>query len=323
MKGLRFVVLAVVAGMIPVLSRGAELDTLRLGTGTLTSTVARLNGFFQKYGIEVQKITATASETMRGYLADGSVDVVDGGLDNAVAEVLSGVDVVIVTGSSLTDQELIAQPGFKSAKELRGKPIIVDAVNTQNALILKKILLVNGLKQNVDYELKSVGNRRLTELENHKEYAAGMLSGTTAILAKREGFVSLGTSAQLIGPILFQGTYVRRQWAREHADLLARYIAANIEAQRWILNPINKDKIIQIIMTSSDPQVPLDIATEAYAGIVSGPGALTKDLTFNAPAFETFLKLRAEVEGSWGGTPPPADTFYDLSYYRAALTKLK
>ena len=50
---------------------------------------------------------------MRTKLANGQVDIVDDGLDNAVAMVLSGVDVVIVTGSRLADQELIATTGHQ------------------------------------------------------------------------------------------------------------------------------------------------------------------------------------------------------------------
>jgi hypothetical protein len=34
------------------------------------------------------------------------------------------------------------------------------------------------------------------------------------------------------------------------------------------------------------------------------------------------LKLRAELEGQWGGHPPPADKYVDLSYYNAAMAGL-
>ena len=182
---------------------------------------------------------------------------------------------------------------------------------------------MSGLKPNLDYQLKTVGTRRLPEMQNHKEYAAGMLSGTSAILAKRQGFVSVGTSSKLIGPLLYHGSFARRQWARDHADLLLRYVAANIEAQRWILSPANRAKVIEMIMNSSNPKIPAEVAAEAYSGMVNGPGALTRDLRFDVPAFENFLKLRAEVEGSWGGLPPPADRFYDLSYYDKALAKMQ
>lgn len=315
--------MALLAAAMPALARPADLETLRVGAGTTTTTVARLNGLFQKYGIDIQKVPSVASETMRRYLAEGTVDIVDDGLDNAVASVIGGVDIVIVTGSALLQQELIAQPENKSARDLRGKTLIVDALNTQNALVLKKILRAEGLQPDRDYQLKSVSIRRLPELQAHKEYAAAMLSGATALFARRQGFVSLGSSSNLDGPLLGSGSYVRRQWARDHADLLARYIAANIEAQRWILDPANQARMIEIIMATSEPRVAADIANEVYADLTRGPGALTKDLRFDAPAFENFLKLRAEIEGSWGGVPPAAAGFYDLSYYDAALARLR
>jgi hypothetical protein len=56
--------------------------------------------------------------------------------------------------------------------------------------------------------------------------------------------------------------------------------------------------------------------------MVDGPGSLTKDLAFNLPAFETFLGIRAEVEGSWGGVAPSPTGFYDLTFYERALSKL-
>ena len=312
------------AGLVLTFGQTASLDILRVEGGpTITVAVARLNGIFKKYGIEIQSSSSSSSNSMRARLANGQVDIVDDGLDNAVALVLGGVDVVIVTGSKLSDQELIAQPDVKSAQDLRGKTVIVDAPNTQAALLLKKILLLSGLKPNLDYQLKTVGTRRLPEMQAHKEYAAGMLSGTSAILAKRQGFVSVGMSSKLIGPLLYHGSFARRQWAQDHADLLMRFVAANIEAQRWILLPANRAKVIEIIMDSSNPEIPAEVAAEAYAGMVNGPGALTKDLRFDVSAFENFLRLRAEVEGSWGGSPPPADRFYDLSYYDKAMAKMR
>jgi len=323
MRMIRWTLLFFAAATVPTLGQTADLDIVRVGGGpTITATVARVNGIFRKYGIEIQSSTSSSSESFRAKLANGDVDIIDNGLDNAVALRLSGVDVVIVTGSRLAEQELIAQPEIKSANDLRGKTVIVDATNTQAALLLKKILSLSGLKPGVDYQLKPVGTRRLPEMRAHKEYAAAMLSGTTAIVAKREGFVSVGASWKLIGPLLYYGAFTRRQWARDHADLLSRYIAANIEAQHWILLPANKAKVIEIIMNSGDAKIPADVAAEAYAGMVKGPGALTEDLRFDVSAFKNFLKLRAEVEDSWGGSPPSADEFYDLSYYDKARARM-
>jgi hypothetical protein len=68
------------------------------------------------------------------------------------------------------------------------------------------------------------------------------------------------------------------------------------------------------------PGTTAGMVEDAYREQVSGRGALTKDLRLNVPALQNFMRLRAEVEGSWHGSPPPAQTLYDLSYYHKALS---
>jgi len=104
--------------------------------------------------------------------------------------------------------------------------------------------------------------------------------------------------------------------------LLERYIAAQIEAQRWIRDPANKEKMTEIITNAAQPPLASDIAAETYEAVVSGPSEVTPDLRFDRPAFDNFLKLRAEVERSWGGKAPAVDRLYKAIYYRKALLKV-
>jgi len=311
-----------VAGVAPIAQKPA-VQTLRVVGGGMPIRVARVNGILARYGLEVQTTPMNSSEVMRADLAEGKQDIAESGLDNGIAMVANGVaDIILVDGSAYADQELVAQPGIKSAADLRGKTLIVDATNTQNALMLKKILLLSGLKEMADYKFVSGYVNRFEEMQKHKEYAAGMLGSTQARLAERQGFVSLGTSAKLIGPLLNGGAFVRRQWASEHADVLVRYIAATIEAQRWIMSPANKAKVIEMMAGTGAAALPPELVADAYERQMKGPGApgaLSKDLQFDVEAFKNFLKLRAEVERSWGGKPPAPEKFYDLSYYRKAL----
>jgi len=307
----------------PALAQKPAVQTLHIVGGGMPIRVAQMNGILAKYGIDVQTTPMNSSEVMRANLAEGTEDIAESGFDNGIAMAANGVaDVIIVDGSGYSDQELVAQPGIKSAADLRGKILIVDATNTQNALMLKKILLLSGLKQMADYKFLSGYVNRFEEMQKHKEYAAGMLGATQARQAERLGFVSLGTSAKLIGPLMSNGAFVRRQWAAEHSDLLVRYIAATIEAQRWIMNPANKAKVMEMMAGTGANKLPADLVAAAYDAQMKGPGmpgALSKDLQLDVEGLKNFLKLRAEVEGSWGGKPPAPEKFYDLSYYRKAL----
>ena len=244
-------------------------------------------------------------------------------MDNAIAVVeLAHADVIVVMGGGLSQDELIAQPDNKSVKDLRGKILIVDAPNTALALQMKKILILNGLKPGVDCEIRplTVGGQRLVQMREHREYAAAMMGAPTSLMAKRQGLVSLGFVPDVLGRIGGDGVAVRRQWAKEHAALLERYIAASIEAQRWMMNPANKQKVIELL--AQDSKVPADVAAQTYELKVGG-GGWSRDLRINLKDFENVLKLRAEVEGSWGGKPPSPETFYDPSYYNKAIAMIK
>src|SRR2546421_988197 len=91
-------------------------------------------------------------------LAAGEFEIAQAAVDNAVAMVeLAKQDVVIVTGGDSSMNELIVQPEVRSYGDLKGHTLLVDALNTAYALQLKKILLMNGLKDGVDYKLNPIG----------------------------------------------------------------------------------------------------------------------------------------------------------------------
>ena len=127
------------------------------------------------------------------------------GVDNAIAIVEnSGVDVILVAATDYTPTELMAQPEIKSLADLRGKTVLVDAPNTQNALALKKILSTAGLNPASDYQMKEAGGTsvRVAAMLKQKEYAATMASGQTAVRARQAGLVSLATTSSIFGPLL-------------------------------------------------------------------------------------------------------------------------
>lgn len=318
------VILLVVGGR--EILQGPDLKTIRvvcIPSPPLAIVVADKNGIFQRYGIEVQLETAPNSEILRNNLANGKADLAHAAVDNAVAMVVaSGPDAVIVMGGEGSQNELIAQPGIQSIPGLRGRTLIVDAPNTAFALQLKKILLLNGMQAGRDYELKSVGAtpQRLEAMRQHMEYAASMLGPPTSILAKREGFVSLGSTQKIIGRYQGLGAFVMRQWAREHSDTLVCYLAAYVEAQRWLLAPINKQQVIELLIKKW--KLPASVAAEMYSLMVRGEGGYAQDARFDPDGFKNVLKLRAEVEGRWGDRPPTPEKYYDPSYYEQALSRL-
>jgi ABC-type nitrate/sulfonate/bicarbonate transport system substrate-binding protein len=286
--------------------------------------VADKLGLFAKYGLEVENDNKKNSEELRADLAAGKGDIAYLAVDNAVAMVeLAHQDVVILMGGEGSQNELIAQPDIKSIAQLRGKMLIVDAPNTAYALQMKKILLLSGLTAGKDYEIKPFGAtpQRLVAMRENKEFAGSMLGPPVSLVAKHEGFVSLGSVQQLIGPYQAAGFFGERAWVKDHRELVISFLAVCVEAQQWLLAPANKQQVIAMLV--SQYHLTPEIAAEDYEVSMTRPGGYAKDAELDLRGFENVLKLRGEVEGQWGGHPPAPEKYYDPSYYDAALAKIK
>jgi ABC-type nitrate/sulfonate/bicarbonate transport system substrate-binding protein len=301
-----------------------QIHVLTLLGRPIQFVVADKQGLFAKYGLEVANDNKKNSDELRADLAAGKGDVAYLAVDNAVAMVeLAHQDVVIVMGGEGSQNELIAQKDIKSIADLRGKTLIVDAPNTAYALQMKKILALSGLAAGKDFEIKPFGAtpQRLIAMREQKDFAGSMLGPPVSLVAKKEGFVSLGSVPQLIGPYQAAGFFTERAWAKDHPDLLVLFLSACIEAQRWLLNPLNKQQVTELL--AAQYHLAPEIAAEDYDISITHPGGFAKDAQFDLRGFENVLKLRAEVEGQWGGHPPSPDKYYDPSYYQAALRKAK
>ena len=301
-----------------------KIHVLTLLGRPIQFTIAAKQGYFAKFGVDVDTDNKKNSDELRADLAAAKGDIAYLAVDNAVAMVeLAHADVVILMGGEGSQNELIAQPDIKSIADLRGKTLIVDAPNTAYALQMKKILSLSGLQPGKDYEIKPSGAtpQRLIAMREHKEYAGSMLGPPTSLVAKQEGFVSLGSVQQLIGPYQAAGFFTLRDWAKAHRDATISFLAACIDAQRWLMDPANKQQVIDLLV--SDYKLSPEIAAETYDSSMNKPGGYSKDAQFDLNGFKNVLKLRADVEGSWGGHPPSPDKYYVPSYYDAALAKLK
>ncbi|HUE54215.1 MAG TPA: ABC transporter substrate-binding protein [Candidatus Udaeobacter sp.] len=329
MKSTRLACLAILTSALLGSSTLAQVPTQKIKVLTLLGrpvqfAVAEKQGLFSEYGIEVETANKGNSEELRADLAAGRGDLAYLAVDNAVAMVeLTDQDVVIVMGGEGSQNELIAQPEIKSVKDLRGKMLIVDAPNTAYALQMKKILLLGGMQAGKDYEMKPFGAtpQRLIAMREHKDYAGSMLGPPSSLVAKSEGFVSLGSVQELIGPYQAAGFFTLRKWAQGHRDALLPFLAAIIEAQRWITAPANKQQVIDL--WTKEYHLAPEVAAENYETTITRPGGFARDARFDLEGFKNVLKLRAEVEGQWGGHPPPPEKYYDPSFYVEALAKLK
>src|SRR5713226_4523146 len=124
------------------------------GVQNLPLFAAQTKGFFARRGLEVDIKIAPNSDEMRNGLAEGRYQIVHGAVDNAVAMAeVAKKDIAVINGGDNGFNELIVQPEIASYADLRGKTVIVDAVNTAYAFQLYDMLAQNGLKKS-EYTIK-------------------------------------------------------------------------------------------------------------------------------------------------------------------------
>ena len=293
------------------------------GAQALPAMSAASQGFFARHGLKVDILFTVNSDEQRSGLAKGEFQIAQAAVDNAVAMVeLAGEDVVIVTGGDASMNEFIVQPDVRAFAELKGHTLLVDAPNTAYALQLKKILLNSGLKEGVDYKILPIGGTslRLRGMKENKDYKGAMLNLPFSLEAKAAGLKSMGRAVDLIGPYQANGTFVLRKWAGANRDTLERYIAALIEGTRWVMSPANKDAAAA--MLAERLKVSREVAAQSWELMTDPKFGIAPDARFDMAGFKNVLALRAEIEGSWGGKPPPPERYVDLSYYQNALKRV-
>ena len=337
MSMIRRTFLAVIAastglGLVPIsislaVAQPAPLKVIVFPTiSNLPLFAAQHKRFLAKYNVAIEIINTPNSDELRNGLAEGRYQIAHAAVDNAVAQIENQkVEAIIVIGGDGGLNQLFVQPEINAIEDIKGKTVAVDAPNTAYGLLLYKMLKVKGLERGKDYQIKAVGGtgQRLEAMTKDKSLVAAMLNPPFSIQAQRAGVVkSFGSPLALTGPYQAGGAWVLKSWANANADLLVRYLSANIEGARWALDPANKTEVVKLL--SERQKLAPDVAEASYAlGMDEAGGGFVKDLAFNMEGFKTVLSLRAEMEGQWSGTPPPPDKYLDLSYYQKALAALK
>jgi ABC-type nitrate/sulfonate/bicarbonate transport system substrate-binding protein len=291
------------------------------GMSNLAQFAAEEQGYFKKRGLSVELINTPNSTELRRGLAEGRYQIAHGGVDNAVAQVETDkTDLFIFMGGNNGLNSLFVQPEITSYEQLRGKTMAVDSPNTAFALLLYKMLDVKGIKRK-EFEVKAVGatHLRLQAMLKDKSLVAGILSPPGSIQAARAGLKDFGSAVSVVGPYQSDGGWVLRSWGKTNADVLERYIQANIEGIRWALNPANRAALTDIVARRL--KQPADVVT-ASMKIADDQKGYAVDGRFDIEGFRNVLKLRADMLGTWGGKPPAPDKYLDLSHYARALKSL-
>ena len=292
--------------------RNLRLNVFRTDAATV---VARARGIFTVEGLEVA-ITTTPNSTdqMRG-ISKGTYDIASTAFDNVLAwSGREGAEIVAVAQiSDRTVLPIFVRPEIKSWSDLKGKKLAADAVDTAFALVLRRVLLANGLDLNRgDYELVAVGatGQRLESMVKGETFA-GILSSPFDTKAIDAGMRLIGDSREVLPDYPNTIFAVNREWGHKNRDVLVAYLRAWLAGTRWVKDPANREEAVKLVGSE------LKLNPKAAAASVEELSTTGK---LNLPGLETVLKLRTEF-GFKLNKGEKLSAYYDADYYSAAAGK--
>jgi len=234
---------------------GAEpLAKLLLAHGAISNNVAPLwvakeQGLFRKYGLDVDLVFIIAGRAAQAMLA-GQVPVGLIGATHVTNAVTGGGDLTMVLGlENRLDYLFIARPPIKSGEELKGKKVAIGTPSGSAALATYVALDYLGLVPRRDnVVLLQVGGvpERLAALRAGSVEATS-LSPELAQIATSEGYRILVDTGKENIPFQSSGLVTSRKLLKSNPQLLENVAKAIIEGVAYIHNPANKRVVEQAI----------------------------------------------------------------------------
>lgn len=289
-----------------------RLNVFRTDAAT---SAARVHGYFNAEGLEVEvTITPNSTEQMRG-LSQGKYDLVSTAFDNVLAwSGREGAEIVAIAQiSDKTVLPVFVRPEIKSWSDLKGKKLAADAVDTAFALVLRRVLLANGLDMTKgDYELIALGSTgaRLESMIKGETFA-GVLNPPFDGKALDAGMRRMGDSREVLPDYPNTIFAAAREWGQQNRDTVVGFLRAWLKAGAWVKDPANLEAAVKLVGAE------LKLNPKQAAESVDELSA-TGDL--NLPGLQVVLDLRNQ----FGFKLPKGDKlpiYYDAQYINAAQMK--
>ena len=289
-----------------------RLNVFRTDAATVA---ARVHGYFPAEGLDVE-ITATPNSTdqMRG-VSHGKFEIASTAFDNVLAwSGREGAEIVAVAQiSDRTVLPVFVRPEIKTWNDLKGKKLAADAVDTAFALVLRRVLLANGLDMTRgDYELVALGatGARLESMIKGETYAA-ILNPPFDAKALAAGMRRIGDSKEVLPDYPNTILAVNREWAQKNRDTLVSYLRAWLKGMSWVKEPANREAAIKMV------GVELKLNPKQATGSVD---ELSRSGNLNLPGLQIVLDLRTQF-GFKLNKGDKLPVYYDAAYFNVARGK--
>ena len=287
-----------------------ELKRIRIGYPSLSFRqsnvwVAKEEGLFKKYGLEVEPIFLRGGQVATQALAGGDPPIVN--IGTVVQANLTGFNLVLVAAvETKYDQIVFARPGITRLEQLKGKRFGISgfgAATHYAALILMKHLNFDPK----DLTLLPTGPdaERLAALSAGK-IDASFFTSSSAAPARKAGFVELLQIGDLGVEVQGNGFATSRAYVQSNRDVVKNALKGFVEAIYFIYgNKKEAQKVFAKYMRTNDS----DVLEDSYQGYVT---SIPKKPYPTLKGIQFMLDMLAEKMPQAKNAKP--EQFVDLSF---------
>jgi NitT/TauT family transport system substrate-binding protein len=226
--------------------------------------VAKEEGIFKKYGLDVEPIFLRGGQLAIQALAGGDPPLMS--IGQVVQAALAGFDLTLIAGVEIYyDSTVFARPEITRLEQLKGKRIGISGYGA--ATHFAAIILAQHLKFDPDKDWQLVPGgpdaERIAAISANK-IDAGVFNSSTLPIAKRMGLVELVRIPDLKVEVQGNGMATTRSYIKTNRDVVKSALKGYIEGINAIFS--NKPATLKVFskyMRTNDPEV-LETSYQAY-----------------------------------------------------------
>lgn len=325
----RFLAAAGAAALSAGQGRPAGAQALRdISLGLISPTAAMWPTFVAQDQDLYRRNRLNPSFIFVGSVAAAAQQLVAGSLD--VGEISSTQIVEAVQGGATLryiceevvnpPYAFLAQKQYKRYADLKGKLVIIGGVNDITVIFTQKMFASGGLKSSdVDFTYAGGTADRYAALKSGS-VAAAILAPPFSFRAADEGYTVLGSLKSVLSSFPFVGWAATDAYARGHDEVLVDFVKSQLRATRWLNDPANKAKAIEILARRSNSSA--DDAAKSYDELIVRDKSFPDTGDTSPRTFATVIEALAQLKVLNPPLPPPTN-FFDNRFVDRAAAQLR
>ncbi len=305
---------------------GAQAVKIKMGSSlsppsldSITPYVAIEQGFFKKYGLDVEVVEFRGDATHTKALLAGEIDVsINMGATAAIVSASKGAKIrLYMVPQPVTPYHFVARKeAGTTLQALVGKNVAVSGIGAISYHIPRIVLERSGVDpEKLKYIAVGSPADRFKALVAAKIDATVVTNVEAAKLAKYPEIVSLVQVPKVVPEIPYEFGMAREEFIEKNPDTMYKLTKALIEANRWIV--ANKGGTIEIGVKVMKGEMAEDLS-KAYDLTDPRLWGVNGDITEASYKFTVDFLLKV----GYMKDPVPFDKFFDRRFVDRALKEL-